>query len=161
MSNIRPRCTLSEGTDVFQEREVVMSRKLWIALAIAVGVLAFGATTAVAHRTSFNSEIALDDIDTPGDDIVVEGRVRSPNDRCKPNRLVTLFAGENSGTPDNPRDDELTFVGADRTGPRGFFRIVGEFPAGTDYFVLHVTRKNIGQGDHRHICRADTDIVPD
>jgi hypothetical protein len=137
-----------------------MSRRLWIGLAIAVAVLAFGATTATAHRSVTETQIVIIDEDFGPDPgfVHISGHLTSARAACLPGRTVVLLAGDSQGEAGNA-DDDFTFIDADLTSLRGNFIVEGTAPEGTDYFVLHVTRQNRAPEGHRHICGADTHIT--
>jgi hypothetical protein len=132
-----------------------MSRKLLLGLAIAVAVLVLGATTAVAHRTSFNTEIDVENVDVlvNGETLIrIEGDLISPKAACRPGRFVVAFTVNEIG--------EVTIIDSDVTDAEGDFFLQGPLPPDRpDAMFVSVARKNIGPPGHRHICQADTDRV--
>jgi hypothetical protein len=73
---------------------------------------------------------------------VLIGDTSSPKEKCVRKRLVKIFR-KRAG------DDKL--MGKGRTDATGVFQIAVAEKSGTYY--AKVKRKNIGSGQHRHICR--------
>jgi hypothetical protein len=141
--------------------EVMMSRKLWMGLAVAVGVMAVAVGTASAHRTGWATDIQNEKAVEHLQPRVVEitGHVYSVKVKCRAGRSITASARETQGTP-STGDDTFTPVGTDVTRDGGVFEIRGLYPEGTDDYRLQVAAKNIGGRGHRHICRSVTEYAP-
>jgi hypothetical protein len=119
----------------------------------AIAVLVVGVSSAVAHKTSFSSEIQIVSVAPPPDDRIVEGTVESPKAKCLPRRKVKLFAIY----PD--QSQQLIAATKTRENPAGLWTGEGDF-TGAIKIKAKVLRKNIGPTGHRHICKSDTDKVP-
>ena len=123
-----------------------------------------GATGAVAHTTSYPSNLTFDfhfctDCTTKGSGgahhYVAGGEVTSAKAACVPGRKVKLYAVYAA-----PRkrgivpDPEL--LDTDRTSERGAWS--GRFIhtlKGVDHFEARLTRRSIGPQGHSHICDED------
>ena len=137
-----------------------MGRKFWITSAIAGVVLAFGAPTATAHETSYDTQIEFDESTSNAGFFTFTGRLESSKDQCLPKRTIKFFAVEDQGTI-NLNDDVRTLLDKDSTSANGAFYLEGDSPAGTDYWVVRLEKKNIGPSGHKHICEADTSAFAD
>jgi len=131
----------------------LVNRTLSIVSAVAVAGLVFGVNIASAHNTSSPTEMFLDEISGQSGDVTATGHLDSPKAGCVPNRTVKLFAVSDEGTAQDPGDDERTLLDTDRTSLNGAFYLEGSAPAGTDYFLILATRKNIGSSGHKHLCQ--------
>jgi hypothetical protein len=140
-----------------------------IALASIAAAL-IGATGAVAHTTSFASNVSFEffecidcngGVPTKGNELhtyVTGGQVTSPKAECVPNRKVKLYA-----VYAIPRRGAATkeLLDVDRTSNNGAWS--GRFThdlLGVDHLQAKLVRKNIGPSGHRHICDGDSDTHP-
>jgi hypothetical protein len=111
-----------------------------------VAVLALSGVAA-ARAPSSRTKIVVDEsILSEGSDPLVElvGHLESPKRKCLAGRTVKLSIHYVDGSIE--RD-------VDRTGASGFWA-VGGHDAGTQSARFEVTRKNVGRGHHRRICKA-------
>src|SRR5918992_1272044 len=129
-------------------RQGSILRKLGVLLAVG---LAAGVITdvAAAHNVRFGGSLTARFISETN---VFKGRVTSTNDACEPGRRVAVF---------RVRSGPDLRVASDLTDSLGRWRLVYNARAG-DYYAK-VLRRDIGPGDHHHICigiRTTTFDIP-
>jgi cysteine-rich repeat protein len=129
-------------------RQGSILRKLGVLLAVG---LAAGVITdvAAAHNVRFGGSLTARFISETN---VFKGRVTSTNDACEPGRRVAVF---------RVRSGPDLRVASDLTDSLGRWRLVYNARAG-DYYAK-VLRRDIGPGDHDHICigiRTTTFDIP-
>jgi cysteine-rich repeat protein len=112
-------------------------RKLSVVVAcgMAAGCLAQAAS---AHTVRFGGTLT---VRYNGETNVFKGRATSTNPACEPGRRVLVMRARSG--PD-------LLVASDRTDSLGKWSVVFNARAGRYY--ARMPRKNIGPGDHRHIC---------
>lgn len=107
---------------------------------------------AIASTPSSPTKVVLDSLTTTGSGPTEEGHfvghLKSPNHKCLRHRTVKLFLR-------NGNNDEVKLADTDRTGKRGHWVLDGNLFT-IDRAQVKVTRKRIGSGDNRRICKADT-----
>jgi len=133
-----------------------------IATLCASVALIGAAQVAVAHDTSTPTTVEL-----RGTEQVPPGTYRAYGDllttkKCRVNRRAKIFfnyvvTGRGAtGTP------EWTLVDVDTSSRNGMWAGSGDLnmtTGGVNRVKIRATRKNVGRPGHRHICRADTEIV--
>jgi hypothetical protein len=137
-----------------------------VCLAAAITLVA--APSALAHETSYESDVEIVDVCTipcllksaqrgSTTDVFVAGVVGSENDKCVAGRKVKVFAV--SDLPEKRGGSGTkTLVDVATTSKGGGWGARGDF-TGAEGVQAKVTKKNIGSNGHRHICEADTDLV--
>jgi cysteine-rich repeat protein len=105
---------------------------------------------AVAHNVRFGGTLTAQFIEGTN---VFKGRLTSSNERCESGRRVAVF---------RVRSGADLRVASDRTNSLGRWNLVHNARAG-DYYAK-VSRRDIGSGDHNHVCigigTATFDIPP-
>jgi hypothetical protein len=128
-----------------------------IGVLVATGLSA-GAGTAFAHDTNIQTEYDFSFVEThtnsPGWDTNWEARLTSENPACIRNRHAVIV-----GT----FDGERKVIDEDLSSRNGFLRLGEEGgPAQSDALerlVFKVVKKDIGSGNHRHVCGSPDKIV--
>jgi hypothetical protein len=130
-----------------------MGRLRPAALALCA-VLAFLALAAfaVARTPSSPTKVVVDEFTQTGSGATSQGHwvghLKSPRKGCLRRRTVKLFLR-------NGNNDEIKLADTDRTGRRGHWALDGDLFT-IDRAQIRVTRKSIGSGDNRRICKPDT-----
>ena len=123
-----------------------------LVLGLAAVALAFGVASVEAHDQRYSTTVVIDDFlntdGNPESDTVIG--TLTTNRRCRGGRRVKFYL-ENGGDP----EAGYTLFDTDKTNKDG------EWRGGTDNTIgnggkARVTRENVGEGDHDHICKADT-----
>jgi hypothetical protein len=111
-------------------------------LCLVLFPIVFLATSPVdAHQASYASTVTLQrDVNR------FKGNVGSRRKECKRTREVSVYRVRKGKKP--------VFIGADRTGPRGFYSIPA-FSIKPGRFQARVTRAVKGGYSHTHTCRKD------
>jgi hypothetical protein len=119
---------------------------------ILAGVLAFGLslpmTSAEAHRTSWRTASSFGLTASGGEAAL--GTISSPKAQCVSGRKVKLFM---------VRAGRDRLIGVDRRSGQpsgngdGYWVVEANLRPGKRYYA-RVVRKNLGNGNHRHICKA-------
>lgn len=129
-------------------RQGSILRNLLVVLACGLAA-AFVAEAASAHTVRFGGTLTAR---FQGETNVFKGRAASANPACEPGRRVTVKRVR-------PGSDER--VASDRTDSVGRWSLVHNARAGQYYAKMG--RKDIGPGEHRHICvgvRTSTFVIP-
>jgi hypothetical protein len=119
----------------------------------SVAALALGAGAASAHTTEFGSEvIVFEGGFGKGSSVYAFGFSASKaNEKCIPNRKVKLrVTGE--GQPP-------LIVDSATTSDSGGFYMFGFAPPDYDTLTVKMAKREIGKGDHKHICTGDSEFV--
>jgi hypothetical protein len=118
---------------------------------IVLAFFSLGALAA-ARTASTPTKIVVDEFTQTGSAETSQGHwvghLRSPRHACIRGRTVKLFLR-------NGNNDEVTLADKDRTGRRGHWTLDGNLFT-IDRAQIKVTRKRIGSGDNRRICKPDT-----
>jgi hypothetical protein len=111
-----------------------------------VACLALGfVVPAGAHDVKYRSEVVIDygnGLPECSPSSCFNGVVSSSKKACVPHRRVKVF---------RPHPGPDAFVGRDRTDADGIWVFVDDGAHGTYY--AKVSRRNIGQGGHHHVCK--------
>lgn len=133
-----------------------------VAALCASAVLIGAAEVAAAHNTSTPTRVEF-----VGTEHEPPGTYRAYGDllttkKCRANRRVKIFfnyvvTGRGAGS-----SPEWTLVDVDTSSRNGMWAGSGDLnmtTGGVNAVKIGATRKNVGRTGHRHICRADTEIV--
>ena len=120
-------------------------------LCTALAFVAFGAVAA-ARTASSPTKVVLDEFTSTGTGADQEGHfvghLESQKQACVRGRTVKLFLR-------NGNNGDITLADTDQTGRRGRWVLDGNLFT-IDRAQVKVTRKRVGSGDNRRICKAGT-----
>jgi hypothetical protein len=118
---------------------------------VVLASLSFSAVAA-ARTASSPTRVVLDRLTTTGEGPEQEGHfaghLESPNEKCLRGRTLKLFLR-------NGNNGDVKLADTDTTGKRGHWVLDGNLFT-IDRAQVKVTRKRIGSGDHRRICKPDS-----
>jgi hypothetical protein len=121
---------------------------------VTCAVLAFLAlaTVAVARTASSPTKVVVDEFTQTGSGETSKGHwaghLKSPRKGCLRGRTVKLFLR-------NGNNDKVKLADTDQTGRNGHWALEGNLFT-IDRAQVKVTRKRIGSGGNRRICKPDT-----
>ena len=127
-----------------------MKRMLGIGIAATI---ALGAGVAVAHNVEYQTEVSVfEGAITKGPTGYAFGLAGSKfNQKCGKRQEVQLRADQKGAAP--------LVIDEARTSNNGFFFLQGDFPKGYSALIVKLIKKDIGKGDHKHICSGDSELV--
>jgi hypothetical protein len=112
--------------------------------------LALGAV-AVASIPSSPTKVVLDQFTQTGEGPTLHGKfvghLESPKEKCVRGRTIKLFLR-------NGNNGKTKLADTDHTGKRGGWTVEGDLFT-IDRAQIKATRKVIGSGDNRRVCKAD------
>jgi|SRR5215211_2729935 len=122
-----------------------------VLLAVVLTTALTLAVAASGHNTKIKTEVEITITSGPLSDFHVSGNVLSERKACRVPRKVRLYGFENP----KERGD---LIDEGKTENDGEFLLAGDLEpyAGARVRAL---RKDIGPGDHKHICKAAADTV--
>lgn len=126
-----------------------MSRKSRLALAAIASALVLPVGGAVAHDTSFPTEVVIEDFSGDPSDLIVAGRLESDRRDCIEDRKVVLRIQEDPGDPFETVDE-------DRSSENGAFAVRGDFEDTANGKVKAKERDLRSGGEHDHVCEGDS-----
>jgi hypothetical protein len=123
-----------------------------VAVLVAIGLVAAG--SASAHTTEFESVVIVTDggFGKGAFAVAIGWAASEENEKCVADRKVKLRATGGESAPE--------IVDSARTSKNGGFYLFGTTADPThDTLTVKMARKDIGKGDHKHICSRDSEFV--
>ena len=135
-----------------------------VALLCAGTLLAGGIEVAAGHTKATPTTVEMTGTDRGPDDTYRAFGDLLTTKKCRVDRRVKVFFNYVPGRGRRgPAPVDWTLVDIDRTSRNGMWGgsgAIGGTSGGVDAVKVRAARKNVGPAGHRHICRADTRIVP-
>jgi hypothetical protein len=127
-----------------------MKRMLGVGVA---ATLALGAGVAIAHNTEYQTEVSVFEGQiTKGPTGYAFGLAGSKfNEKCGKRQEIQLRADQKGADP--------VVIDEARTSRNGFYFLQGDFPDDYSALLLKLIKKDVGKGDHKHICSGDSELV--
>jgi hypothetical protein len=127
-----------------------MKRMLGIGIAATI---ALGPGAATAHNVVFETDVSVfEGAITKGPTGYAFGAAGSKfNQKCGKRQEVQLRADQKGADPQ--------VIDEAKTSRNGFFFLQGPCPDGYTALFVKLVKKDIGRGDHKHICSGDTELV--